>query len=108
MAAYKTFSDAELIALLKQGDERAFTEIYERYSMMLYYRVNQLLRDSESSRDIVQEIFLALWDKAHHIQENANLAGYLYVAGRNQVLKLIEKGRVKNDYIASIARFGSE
>jgi RNA polymerase sigma-70 factor (family 1) len=108
MPGYKDLRDVELVALLKAGEERAFTEAYDRYSMMHYYRVNQMLRDSEASKDIVQEIFMALWDKPQNIQENANLAGYLYVAGRNKVLKLIEKGRVRNDYIASIARFASE
>lgn len=108
MAAYKDFSDYELTALLKQGEERAFTEIYDRYSMLIYYRVNQMLRDAEASKDIVQEVFMALWDKPENIRDDANLAGYLYVAGRNKVLKLIEKGKVKNDYIASIARFASE
>lgn len=108
MADYKALLDAELTTLLKQGDERAFTEIYQRYSMIVYYRVNQMLRDAEASKDIVQEIFMTLWDKANNIQENVNLAGYLYVAGRNKVLKLIEKGKVRNDYISAIAKFGTE
>jgi RNA polymerase sigma-70 factor (family 1) len=108
MAVYKDYSDAELAALLKQADERAFTEIYRRYSMLIYYRVNQMLRDPEAAKDIVQEIFMNLWDKTENVQEQANLAGYLYVAGRNKVLKLIEKGRVRSDYVASIARFASE
>ena len=108
MADYKALSDAELTALLKQADERAFTEIYRRYAMIVYYRVNQMLRDTEASKDIAQEIFLTLWDKANNIQDNVNLAGYLYVAGRNRVLTLIEKGKVRNDYIASIAKFATE
>jgi len=108
MPGYKDLRDGELVALLQAGEERAFTEIYERYAMMVYYRVNQLLRDPEAAKDVVQEIFMAVWDKPNNILENANLAGYLYVAGRNKVLKLIEKGKVRNDYIASIAKYASE
>lgn len=108
MADYKTLLDAELIVLLKQSDDFAFTEIYNRYSMLVYYRVNQMLRDPEAAKDIVQEIFMTLWNKAANVHEDANLAGYLYVAGRNRVLKLIEKGKVKNDYIAAIAKFATE
>jgi len=36
MAAYNTLSDNELAALLKQGDDRAFTAIYDRYFWLLH------------------------------------------------------------------------
>jgi DNA-directed RNA polymerase specialized sigma24 family protein len=75
MADCKLLTDEELIVLLKQGNGGSFTEIYQRYSMTVYYRVNQLLRDSEAAKDIVQELFMTLWDKADHINDDANLAG---------------------------------
>lgn len=67
MVGYKELSDAELVVLLRAGEECAFTEIYNRYSMMVYYRVNQLLRDPEAAKDIVQEIFMTLWTKAANV-----------------------------------------
>ena len=108
MSAYSNHTDQELIAFLKQGDEAAYTEIYNRYAIPVFYQVNQMLRDRESSKDVVQELFITLWSKADGIREEANLAGYLYVAARNRVLKFIQKGKVRNDYVSAIAKYANE
>jgi RNA polymerase sigma-70 factor (family 1) len=107
LAAINTLSDHELIALLKRGDNAAFTEIYDRYAMAVFYRVNQMLRDEETSKDLVQDLFITIWSKAELIREETNLAGYLYIAARNRVFKTIQKGKLRNDYLSSLARFAS-
>ena len=76
--------------------------------MLIFYRVNQMLRDEEASKDVVQDIFVNIWNKALAIQEDANLAGYLYIAARNKVFKLIQKGKVRSDYLSSIAEFATD
>lgn len=108
MSDYTTHNDQELLELLKAEDHLAFNEIYNRYSILLFYQVNQMLRDEETSKDIVQELFISLWDRPSNIKQDANLAGYLYVAARNKVFKQIQKGKVRNDYISSIAQYASE
>ncbi|WP_158800449.1 RNA polymerase sigma factor [Pedobacter sp. L105] len=108
MSAYRNHLDQELVNFLKEGDEAAFTEIYNRYAIPVFYQVNQMLRDRESSQDIVQELFINLWNKSENIKEDANLAGYLYVAARNRVFKLIQKGKVRNDYVSAIVKYATE
>lgn len=108
MNSHKELIDAQLIHLLKQGDKLAFAEIYDRYAIMIFYKVNQMLRDEEASKDIVQDLFTSIWDKADHIHDDANLAGYLYVASRNRVLKLIQKGKTRSDYLIEIGKYSSE
>ncbi|MBB5437287.1 RNA polymerase sigma-70 factor (ECF subfamily) [Pedobacter sp. AK017] len=103
MSAYSTYHDDELVALLKQGDHGAFTEIYERYAPKLYYQINQLLRDGDASQDLVQDIFIAIWNKAHNIKAGANFAGYLYVAAQNSAIKFMRKGHLHIDYLDSLA-----
>ena len=105
---YSSQTDQELTALLKQGDHAAFSEIYKRYSVILYYKVNKMLRDEEAAKDLIQDLFISIWDNPHSINEESNLGGYLYVIARNNVLQLIRKEKVKNDYLASIAQFASE
>lgn len=108
MKTYADFTDAELIVLLKERDHTAFTEIYNRYSVLMFYKVNQMLRDEEVSKDLVQDLFVGLWDKSALIQENNNLSGYLYVGARNSVLKFIQRSKLKNDYVSSLAAYASE
>lgn len=108
MVDYKKISDQELIVLLKKGEEPAFDEIYDRYGMMLFYKVNQMLRDEESAKDLIQDLFMSIWNKPENINEGANLAGYLYIASRNRVLTLIEKGKVRSDYLTELKQFSAE
>lgn len=108
MHNYKELTDRELILLLKQGNEQAFAEIFDRYSMLIYYKVNQMLRDPEASEDIIQDLFSMLWEKPELLREDANLAGYLYINSRNRVLRLIQRGKTKSDYLIELGKYSSE
>lgn len=108
MISYTELTDIELTALLKQADHAAFTEIYKRYSMLFFHKVNKMLKDEDSSKDIIQELFIRLWDNPEKLQDSGNLSGFLYVSVRNLVLQLIRKGKVRNDYLNSIADFADE
>ncbi|WP_316814367.1 RNA polymerase sigma-70 factor [Pedobacter heparinus] len=108
MAIYNVHTDQELIAFIKERDNAAFAELYERYGIMLFYKVNQMLRDEESAKDVVQDVFTTIWEKPENIQDGANLAGYLYIACRNRVLKLIQKGKTRNDYLTELGRYSKE
>lgn len=108
MAAYRKLPDPELVTLLKEGDEAAFTEIYNRHWKLIYAHVYKMLRDEDDAKDIVQEVFGNLWIKAAAIKSNANISGLLYTAARNKVFDLIEKNKVRNDYIGEIASFISD
>jgi len=108
MVAYDAFTDQQLLDFLKQGDQKAFNEIYDRYAPKVYYQVNQMLRDEESSKDVVQDLFVTIWDKCRNIKTEGNLAGYLYIAAQNNVLKFMRKGRLKSDYLNSLAQFQNE
>lgn len=108
MEAYSTFTDQQLLDLLKKGNQKAFNEIYDRYAPKVYYQVNQMLRDQEASKDVVQDLFITIWDKCNNIRTEGNLAAYLYIAAQNNVLKFIRKGRLKSDYLNSLAQFQYE
>lgn len=105
---YNSLSDSDLVLLLKDRDHDAFAEIYERYAILIYYKVNQMLRDETTAKDLVQDLFTSIWDKPFLIQQDANLAGYLYIASRNRVLKLIQHGRTKSDYLNELRRYANE
>lgn len=108
MNAYNTYSDQELVALMKQGDHAAFNEVYDRYAKKLYYQINKMLRDEDAAKDLVQELFITVWNKAANIREDAKLGGYLYIAAQNSVFKYIEKGKSKHDFMQSLASFLTE
>lgn len=102
---YRTYSDETLLDLLKQHDQQAFTEIYNRYWGFVYTHVYKMLQDDEETKDSIQEIFSKLWLKADQIKSNQNLAGLLFRSSRNHVLNLIEKNQVRRNYIQSLVNF---
>ena len=57
--------DRELIDQVKQGDKTAFKEIYSRFSQVTYNLALRILRDKEDAEEVVQEIFLQVWNKAY-------------------------------------------
>ncbi|MEJ5145296.1 RNA polymerase sigma factor [Sphingobacterium sp. MYb388] len=104
---YKKLTDGELISLIKEQDRLAFTEIYDRYAITVYYKVNNILRDENASKDLVQDLFASIWSKSENIKSEENLAGYLYIASRNRVLKLIQKGKTRSDYLTELGKYSS-
>ncbi|MCL4637832.1 MULTISPECIES: RNA polymerase sigma factor [Olivibacter] len=97
MSSYKLYTDNELIHLLAANDTAAFSEIYLRYGERLYKQAYHVLRNREDAKDIVQDIFTSLWNKRTGLQIN-NLAAYLYIANRNQTIKLIAHKKITSVY----------
>lgn len=105
MDAVKTLSDAELVDLLKSGDQLAYTEIYDRYILILLNHAYNKTRDREEAKDIVHEVFTTLWARRENFNCQSNLSGYLYAAVRNNILNQVVHNDVKGKYLASIAQF---
>ena len=60
-------TDTELVTLLIQNNEAAFSELYVRYKDKLYYFCLQILKSKEETNDIVQEIFIRIWESRSFI-----------------------------------------
>lgn len=54
----------QLIERFQQKEEKAFAEIYERYSKSLYGVINSVLHDTELSEEVLQDTFVKIWNKA--------------------------------------------
>ena len=102
MIDYKLLSDAQLILLLKDSDHSAYTEIYNRYYYLMIVHAYKKLRNEDQSKDIVQELFTALWIKRDITLTTNNLAGYLYTAIRNRILDFFSHQNVESRYILSV------
>lgn len=68
MTDFSLYDDRQLLALLKEGGEGAFTEIYKRYWQKLFYVVHKRIASSDDTKEIVQQVFLNLWEKRASLQ----------------------------------------
>jgi len=103
MADYSKYTDTELVALLNESDHYAYTIIYDKYKFLLYAHAYKKLQDREEARDVVQEVFVTLWNKRDVINAQMNLAGYLYTALRNAILNIFAHKEVRTRYTVSMA-----
>lgn len=107
MSGYKTLSDDELVALLREGNHLAYSEIYNRYFYLMFVFAYKKLRDEELAKDFVQELFTKLWVKKETILENGNLAQYLYISIRSRMFDFFAHQKVQTKYIDSLKDFAS-
>jgi RNA polymerase sigma-70 factor (ECF subfamily) len=96
MAPFQTLNEQELIVFLRQGDERAFTEIYNRYWNKLTAIAYNLMRDKSAAKEIVQDLFVGIWNRREQI-DISNLSGYLATATRFAIFKQIERERRRRE-----------
>jgi RNA polymerase sigma-70 factor (family 1) len=105
MASYHNLSDNELLSLIREDNALAYAEIYERYKFILHAHALNKTRDREEARDVVQEVFVYLWDKRATIRIDGEVSGYLYTAMRNAFLNRVSRQIVKNKYTESLKLF---
>lgn len=108
MLFYPSYSDDELVLLFKKDDHAAFTELYIRYSPVLYQSAYKILNDRDEVKDLVQEVFTTLWNRRTDFSLTTSFAGYLYVAVRNKALKVISHEQVKSKYSSLLQSTAAE
>lgn len=99
-------TDQTLLHRMQQGDETAFGDIFSHFHKRLLMEAFFLLQDEQQAKDIVQEIFIELWNKQHW-KNIHSLSAYLGTAVRNRCLNYLqssrtaEKRRAAYEYLTS-------
>jgi len=91
-------TDENLFILQKmaEGDEDAFKYFFDTYYDDLCNFVNGYLRDEKLSEDIVQDIFIYLWEKKDSLSSDCSIKSYLYSASKNKSLNYLRNAKNKN------------
>ena len=97
--------DEALVALLQGGNEAAFETIYNRYSRKIYAHIYNRLQSKEVTEEVMQNIFVSLWEKRGSVSIK-NLGAYLYTAAKYDVLDHIRSEKVRRSYSSDVAAKG--
>ena len=81
----------ELVARLKKGDILAYDQIYHMYSHKLYSFVFRILKDGADSEDIVQEVFIKIWELREKLDDHKLLNSFIFTIAYNNSISLIRK-----------------
>lgn len=82
-------TDENLIAAIGKDDYTSYNKLFVRYYSRLCYYVYRMLMDKEDAEDVVQELFLTLWNNRKKIEISENVSGYLYRMAKNMALNHI-------------------
>ncbi|MGY8640434.1 MAG: sigma-70 family RNA polymerase sigma factor [Verrucomicrobiales bacterium] len=62
---YDDESDAKALSGIANGDRGCFLQLHDRYNGLLFTTIQKVLNDRQDSEEVLQEVFAALWRKAH-------------------------------------------
>lgn len=80
---HSRLSDADLVARVADGDEKAFSELLHRHQAAIYAFACRLLGDEREAEDVAQETFLRLYRTSGRYREKASLRTYLFKITKN-------------------------
>src|SRR6478672_1002037 len=87
-----------LIARMRAGDESAMSDLYDRYSGIVYGVALRVLGSTSAAEDILQEVFLQLWRNPQSFDaDRGKLAPWLAVIARNRAIDLLRKRPMEED-----------
>ncbi len=86
------------IAKIKNGDIEFFEQLFKRYYDPLMHFAYRYVRDKQIAEDIIQDIFVYLWNKRDKLDFGINIKTYLYSAVKNRSLKYLKRKSVEIKY----------
>ncbi|GEM63922.1 RNA polymerase sigma-70 factor [Sphingobacterium faecium NBRC 15299] len=96
------YSEQELLQQLKKGDHSAFEQLYNKYAYQLTAKLFKLLRDEELAGDVLQDLFLKIWERREDIDPGQSLGGYLYTIASNMAKNKFANALHRQIYFQSL------
>ncbi len=96
-----TYTEEELILLLKQQSRDAFNYLYKNYSAVLYGVINKVVFDEETANDVLQEVFVKIWNNiGQYDAQKGRIYTWMINIARNAAIdKLRSKGEIMRSKI---------
>ncbi len=90
--------DIQLLVRIKTGDYNAFEILFNRYYNFLCNSALMFVKDSFLAEDIVQEVFVKIWETRTVINITSSIKSYLFIAVKNRSLNKIQSETVRKEY----------
>lgn len=106
MNSNKPFDELMLIEKMIRGDMNSFDALYWKYFKAVHCNILKLVHDSTAADDILQDVFLSLWEHRDKISSARSLAGWLFVSSYNRSLTFLKK-QLREKGLSSVMSEGS-
>ena len=107
--AYRVWSDSELVAAVKTGDEHAFNAMFLRWFPQVKKFLTMLLKDPALAEDLAQTVFMKVWLYRDRLEPSKSLRNYLLVLSKNGALDVFKSKRFLTDTkVAPVEKPGAD
>ena len=88
-----TPDDKELLFLFKNSEtrEKGFTSILKKYQEKLYWHIRRMVVDHDDANDVLQNMFIKVWNALENFREDSQLYTWLYRIATNECLTFLEQ-----------------
>ncbi|MBN1107822.1 MAG: RNA polymerase sigma-70 factor [Bacteroidales bacterium] len=90
--------DNEMIRRIRKGDRKQFESLFRSSYISLVKYAKTFVKDHDTAEEIVQDLFVRLWNDRQNLKIKSSLNGYLFRAVHNRCLRHLEHNRVKERY----------
>lgn len=95
-------SNKELLILIQKDDRVAFFHIYERYCKRLFGFVLKYVKQKEDAEEIVQEVFVKIWESRNKIGAYSSFESFLFTVAYNATISVLRKRANETKYIEHV------
>lgn len=100
--------EKDLLIRLRKGNEEAFETIYRLYRLPIYANILRMVQDEAAADDLLQEVFLRIWENRHCIDPEKSFRGYLFTCSRFLVLNFLRRTSIEKQVGNYLSRNHSE
>jgi RNA polymerase sigma-70 factor (ECF subfamily) len=97
----------QLARQIKLSDAAAFKTVFELYQEGIFNFAHYKLGNVDAAEDIVQEVFIKLWENRHHLKEDRSLKSYLFTIANNLAMNYLRHSNVVMKFQQELGRSSS-
>jgi RNA polymerase sigma-70 factor (ECF subfamily) len=100
--------DNEILMAIRLGNERVFEHLFKQHYASLCRYADSIVKDLDDAEEIVQTVFVTIWEKRLNIDIVQSLKSYLYRAVHNHCLNRLKHNKIKEVHQEYVGYFGEQ
>jgi RNA polymerase sigma-70 factor (family 1) len=100
--------ESELLLQMKHGQVSAFDVIYHHYSSGIYKNILRLVKQDELAKEILQEVFLKVWQKRETLNVEVSFKSYLFKIAHNLVIDMFRRAAFDRELLSHLSLVSTE
>ena len=93
----ESWTDITVLHELQKGNVSAFNDLYHQYSRTLYRKILWMVNDEEIAKELLQDLFMKLWENREKVDTSKSFRSYLYTITVNLVYDFFRKSNRKKE-----------